>query len=793
MLISRNVWRENNLRVAILNISPAGRACGEIYHLGMDTPMRDIEKFLQCLIRPGYYWELRAIRTRGNIVVGRLFTQDPKEVEKFSLRHGRDAEIYIGVAPRMKNDGGGGIKNCAIPTVLWVDADDEKTARTELLMFDLEPSMTVHSGGGLHLYWIVDDMPSDWNQIKLALRQLAARVGGDVKSAEPVHILRVPGTMNHKEKYGTPRPVRLEHFDETRRYKFAEILKATAPLRSAAFERAKARMIELPPAVEGEHGDDATYQVACMLVRDHGLGADEALELMMGWNERCIPPWTEGDLRKKIAGAEAYGQNEKGVSDPAIDFEGFESDDDGFGGDIGGKKGDRLSQLMESMSAEFKSVDENGKYKVYAHRPDDILGRKYWVKYDWQNFLRVCDAVMHYGDVKINVGDKIKSVPAGQYWLTKYKKKTTYRGIVYAPEHDGDKTPDERLNIWTGFSVKPSGDVGSWELLKKLVFETLCGSNVESYEYVMNWMARAIQTPAEPGGVALVFKGPKGTGKSTLGTAFVRLFGQHGMHITSPSLLTGRFNAHLRDISALFADEAFWAGDKVGEGVLKGLVTESTITYEGKGTNAESGRNCTHLMMASNEDWVVPAGLNGERRFAVFAVENDVRDKNFWHDLRTELNSGGLRRMLHDLKTRDISKFNVFQVPQTPALAEQKVQTMRTSEMWVWDFVTREYEDVTLHPGNAVTMDDLEASIDEFYKRKRLRPSVTSLPIHLGKLITKMIPAAKKVRIPIDEKRRWGYILPPAEEAIKHIEKILGIENSDLGPLDQDLQEDPLS
>lgn len=39
----------------------------------------------------------------------------------------------------------------------------------------------------------------------------------------------------------------------------------------------------------------------------------------------------------------------------------------------------------------------------------------------------------------------------------------------------------------------------------------------------------------------------------------------------------------LRDCIALFADEAFWAGDRAGESVLKMLVTEPVIPIEGKG------------------------------------------------------------------------------------------------------------------------------------------------------------------------------------------------------------------
>ena len=435
--------------------------------------------------------------------------------------------------------------------------------------------------------------------------------------------------------------------------------------------------------------------------------------------------------------------------------------------------------LMTKMSERFKAVDDAGKLRIYSHKHDAILKRDYWVKYDRQNFLWTCKSVYHYPEVQC--GSSAKGDPkfhsAAEHWLECNRKKTTYEGLVYMPEHDGEKTPDGRLNIWKGFAVKESS-AGTWNLLKEVMFETLCSWDTESYEYVMNWMARAIQRPWEPGGVAIVFKGKKGTGKSTLGSYLCRLFGRHGMQVTSPSLLTGRFNAHLRDTSMLFGDEAFWAGDKVGEGVLKGLITESYITYEGKGENAESGRNCTHLMNASNEKWVVPAGFDDERRFAVFEVGEETRHAGYWKKLRAEMENGGLARMLWDLLRRDISEFNVFAVPQTGALAEQKIQTMDASEQWLWDLVESGYDGLNVAKRHDdwydVTGDELEAHMDDFFRRKRFKPTYNSIRMHMGKLIMRMLPGTRKARITVGEERKWGYVFPSPSDALAELEKRVG-------------------
>ena len=76
------------------------------------------------------------------------------------------------------------------------------------------------------------------------------------------------------------------------------------------------------------------------------------------------------------------------------------------------------------------------------------------------------------------------------------------------------------------------------------------------------------------------------------------------------------------DILILFADEAFWAGDKSSEGALKTLITEEDRLIESKGKDAFQVKNFTRLMIASNKSWVVPTELE-DRRFLIV----DVSDK----------------------------------------------------------------------------------------------------------------------------------------------------------------------
>lgn len=67
--------------------------------------------------------------------------------------------------------------------------------------------------------------------------------------------------------------------------------------------RARTYLAKLPPAIAGTGGHAATFTAACRL-REFGLSEAAALEIFSEWNlTHCQPPWTERDLRHKLADA----------------------------------------------------------------------------------------------------------------------------------------------------------------------------------------------------------------------------------------------------------------------------------------------------------------------------------------------------------------------------------------------------------------------------------------------------------------------------------------------------------
>ena len=246
--------------------------------------------------------------------------------------------------------------------------------------------------------------------------------------------------------------------------------------------------------------------------------------------------------------------------------------------------------------------------------------------------------------------------------------------LVFIP--GADREIGTQMNLWRGFGVTPKQ--GCWPIMRAHMRDVIAAGNEEQDQYNFRWLAWAVQNPGQQAEVAIVCRGIKGTGKGTLGNAMCRMFGPHGLQIADKKHLVGSFNMHMSQCAFLFADEAYWPGDKDGEGALKRLITEPTLTIEPKGLDLFTVPNNLHVIIAGNEEWVVPAS-GDERRFAVNEVSSHRKgDLSYFRDLYAELQNGGLATMLYDLKTVDLKGWHPRNdVPQTAGLQKQKALSRR--------------------------------------------------------------------------------------------------------------------
>lgn len=263
-----------------------------------------------------------------------------------------------------------------------------------------------------------------------------------------------------------------------------------------------------------------------------------------------------------------------------------------------------------------------------------------------------------------------------------------------APGIIEDEHNDRLLNLWEGFAIEPKK--GCWKRTQRHIYTILCNGDARKFKYVMKWLAWAIQNPHKRAEVVLVFKGKKGTGKSFLFKSLKRIFGIHGMVLSNPEALIGKFNAHFRRLSFLFCDEAYAPEDKKAEGKVKAIITEEFIETEGKFEDTTQMRNRLHIVMCTNNDRAIPA-TDDERRYFIEEVsdiyakggakwrEHNRYFKALWRELESE---GGLEAMLYDLMNMNLGDWHPrddSDVLQTNELKKQVSLNQRRANKEVMD------------------------------------------------------------------------------------------------------------
>jgi hypothetical protein len=339
-----------------------------------------------------------------------------------------------------------------------------------------------------------------------------------------------------------------------------------------------------------------------------------------------------------------------------------------------------IDALVTEINRKHFVTQEGGKTFVVTEFRENSQRRLVWAqRRDFEN--------LHAHD-KITVVAKGRQPHArskANVWF-EHPNRRTFDRVDFDPS--GKSRPGV-YNLWTGFAVEPQR--GNWDKFQQHIFNVICSGDPDAFEYLINWLARMVQRPEQLGEVAIVMRGGEGTGKGIFARTVGKLFGQHGLHISQPEQLVGKFNEHCRELVFLFADEAFYAGDIRHINVLKAIITEPTLMIEPKGLRAFPAKNHLHLFMASNNDWVIPASLDA-RRFCVLDVNTSKAGNRGWFDAINQQmeHDGGLAAMLYDLKRRDIGGFNVRDVPQTDALNDQKIASLPLDLKWWLDALKQE-------------------------------------------------------------------------------------------------------
>ena len=489
-----------------------------------------------------------------------------------------------------------------------------------------------------HVHWMVHDCPL--NQFKECQVALARRFDGDPAVCDLPRLVRIPGFMHQKldkttGKLSDPFTSHIIAQHQGSSYSLSELFKPIGDVPTSIDAWASQGRFD-PKADVSEGGRNTALTQHCGRLINKGLSERDALATLTKWNRaHCIPPLADDEVDRTFASIlKADAANKTPVK-----------------------------AVVEQLNEQHAIVSVEGKLRVLKEGPMGV------------SYSSVADFHSYY----LN-RPKLDGKPATKVWMS-HANRRTYEGLIFDPACR--KVYANHYNLWQGFAVEPMK--GDCSLYLALIRDVICCGNEQYYNYLLSWMAHAVQHPEELPGVAVVLMGGRGVGKGFAIQPFGRLFGPHFAALNTRESFIGRFNAHMQDKLVVFADEVFWSGDKAQEGALKTMITEHRRPYEAKGLPLVELDNFARVIMATNDTWAVPAG-HDERRFCVLEVSSvHQQDTAYFGAIDRQMRTGGDSALLHILLHRDLSGFNVRDVPQTNALASQKLKSLDALETWWHD------------------------------------------------------------------------------------------------------------
>ena len=808
--------------------------------------------------------------------INQLGTLD-RQIKKFRNFHVKDVAVAVSRALALSAEGADAYFACAdylSPNSLiaanaygawsfWADIDcgaDKaaagkgyatiEEARQALTQFCAdaglpEPTHIVSSGGGLHVYWVLDKfVPKElWQAYATKFKALTHALNflaDDSRTADIASVLRVPGTLNYK--YDPPRPVALLHasdmfigqatffaaIDLAHERLCPIILKVATPdtVNASAnqsshkgmsssggrvFTNAEisALLKQIDPDIE--YGD---WTKVGMAVHHVTGGSDEGLAIFDEWSGRGAKYKGTGEIRNKwrslksdrencynigtiINMVKAKGIDWKAACAEAEDpFELFETTVV-FGGQKSlaspntvsqgavvaevvetgtgttdaikvAKAAEAESKLVQSaalaaMQTQFALINLNGKFGGF-----DQIGLATLDEKGKAQPLTVSNRIDTNLMVERTLYAKFPQAKAkiilDEFWVSPQTQ--CYTGVDFDPTG----TSGNKLNLWVGPTIIPKA--GGWKLISTFLLMVICGGDEKHYQYLVCYIAHALQRPGEKPGVMIILLGGQGIGKGTLARILHIIWGATFYQVGQADAITGNFNAILERTFIIFMDEALFAGDHKASDTLKSLVTEPVIHINEKYQPARQTASFHRFFVGSNADHLKATDRDDRRDFTLRVSEAHRNDHEYWNALYAEISGGGVAAMVHDLLAMDLSGFNVRAKPNTKELLQQKILSLKDIPRWWYDSL---YSGDLSIDGDWPDFIATEEAIEDVWKMCGGRGYKKPNGNDIADALLKMCPSASKAQTKSDGlTRKRGYSLPPLDQARAEFDKYIG-------------------
>jgi hypothetical protein len=731
-------------------------------------------------------WVLTAIKVDKKGITTRTFTPSKKSAAREWIKtRNKKENLYFSVnIPRTQVDKKTNREDIELMPYLHVDIDarageplEKELERILKLITEdcpvVPPTFIVYSGGGYQAFWKLQQpipIKGDLTAAEEAARynkELEIILGGD-GCHNIDRIMRLPGTMNIPDarkaaKGRVPVTAEVYSYRPENIYELSQFTQAPPLQTSGGDVNVQAMSRSAVQRLSGvEELDKWSVPDRVKVIIVQGFHPDEHKP-----DDNSRSAWLFDACCQLVRASVPDEVIFSIITDPDFGISASVLDKESNADRYATRQIERAKEEVEEpwlrkLNETFAVIGNlGGKCRVIEEVMDTGMERSVFTKQSFNDFRN------RFANVFVTVGKR--TLPVGQWWLT-HPRRRQFDYLMFNP---GCTNPNT-YNLWQGFACKALPGTQHEPYLRH-VHDNVCDRNDEYYSYLLGWMARTVQKPNSPGETAVVLRGKSGTGKSFFAKQFGSIWGKHFLQVSDAKHLVGSFNAHLRDCVILFGDEAFYAGDKKHESVLKTLITEERMIIEHKGVDAEVSPNFIHLILASNNEWVVPTGPTERRFFVLDVSDRHQQDNPYFAAIDKAMNNGGREALLYFLMTYDLSTYNVRSVPVTNALLEQKEHSLGPMHQW---WLNRLIEGTLLSEQdcyvNTVSCDAIVAD----YVQACVRFSIThrGSAVRLGLFLNSVCPGMwpRRFRRVAGTSRKYYYKFPSLEQLRDRWDSIFG-------------------
>jgi hypothetical protein len=248
------------------------------------------------------------------------------------------------------------------------------------------------------------------------------------------------------------------------------------------------------------------------------------------------------------------------------------------------------------------------------------------------------------------------------------------------------------LNIWSDGGIEAvRGDASVWiRHLEYLI------PNDEERHWFIQYLAHLLQRPAIKINSAFVIQSKQGVGKNLLAAVLGMMMHPNDLRVLPGAILGSRWKAEMGNTRLLILDETQLGELREAENEFKQWASEETTTVERKGIDSYRVRTPRGIGIFSNSDR--PISLQeGERRHFVVKVSAERRDPAYYDELvKTGLSESGVAAFKDYLMSYDLTGFNPKAAPpmteakhdiieQSRSVLELQIETLRDGGLWPFD------------------------------------------------------------------------------------------------------------